>query len=828
MGYDEDDHTSTDYCLLKSFEKDPKGIVLGDCSINDLLYYKYHFGKFQREPVMEEFTPENLLARQQFLNYFRHNFPSNFNFYRDRSDFTLYEADYTDRRKKYDVNLTMCHYTCYYDNIKLLLAGPNKLLVIEDLCTMELEELQFLFFQTMNEMKVKAKNNYFDPNVNTKDFINCFKMLSRELHTEKIHDKRCLYAAAIYRKLHRIYNNNMLFMPDELINNTYKHLTDSFCPDYEEVFRGREFQQKVSDMKNDKEGLEVLLEKLVIISYIFDREFRHYLENGKNPLKLILNGKFANYETGLVQAIFSQINAFYMRELEQIFFDDLKRIENTESTGRYLVNDYNEELGKLEKNNRFYFVTDKYTKSKELKYIERLLFNQIVLNIQNRERKGISQNNIKVILHKYLSGFRTKETIDVYNELLVEANTQLQLLRLDESYRQYEYKVRDVLKEELTVMYGENPETVYKDSIIKMYNQAKGMDPYILKDGSEPEIMDKSIEQQKRALNEYTQAVMRKRQDLATELEDYLESHNKLTENERNKLTLIRDLTKAFKSKDSKVMLSEGFNLSVFENMSIEQLKKLDIEEVAKNNFSIDKSGELDVTDEYESDSMIKINKDLDSITEGTGENFDSLPAERAFYAGHNKIIKRLREEDQERMSRINKALASGRYIDDPIYIELVFTSERYKNKREEYLKTYYSGKLENSLLQSVLSKGGDIVHTMHREMIYQKYDTPAGKELGKLYKQFIEDIEHDEEIKHDPSKLNMYDITQEMEYDESSKRIVSLNNLISDKIKDIETFEKVVQEMKGEMLEKERTREVIAPDVDLKGYKPGRKRYKN
>jgi hypothetical protein len=823
LGYDEDDHTSVEYCLLRTFEKDPKGIVLGDCSINNLLYYKYHMDKYKKEPQVESFDPENLLARQAFLNYFRFNFPSNLHFFRDKADFNIYEADSANSRKIYDVNLSMSHYSCYYDEIKLLLAGPNKLLVIEDLATMELEELQYLFFQTMNEMKARAENYYFDPNVNPRDFILCFKMLSRELHTEKIHDKWCQYTAAIYRKLHKIYNNNMLYMPNELVDKTYKHLTDSFCPEYEEVFRNKNYQLKVNEMKNHKEGLEILIEKLVIISYLYDKEFRHYIENNKNPLTKILNGKFASYDTELVQSLFFEINSFYMRELEEIFFNDLKRIGQTPTAGRVMNNDYNEELEKLEKNNKFYFVTDKYTKTKELKYIEGLLFNQIVLNIRNRELKGINQNSIKVILHKYLSGVRTKETIDVYNELLVEANTQLQLLRLDESYRQYEYKVREVLKEELTVMYGENPETVYKNSIIKMYNQVKGIDPFILKDGSEPELRN-NIDYQKQKVNEYTQAYLRKRKDLAVELEDYLESHNKLTEEERTKLTLIRDISKAMKSENASIMLASEFNLRAFDNMSIEQLKKVDIEEVGGCKYQVNNEGEVETTDNFENDAMININKDLESATVSTGECFNDLSAEKAFDAGFNKIIKKLKQEDKERTARIDRALETGEYIDDPIYIELVFTNDKFKKKREEYLKAYYSGKLEKSLLKTYLTKGGDILDTMEKEGIFYQYDSPSGKQLSNLYANFVDDIDKDEEVKHDPSKLDMYDISEEVDESEKNPKIVSLNNLIADKIKDLEAYEKIAKSIINEAHESKTT--PLNVD-DLKGYKPGRKRHK-
>ena len=91
----------------------------------------------------------------------------------------------------------------------------------------------------------------------------------------------------------------------------------------------------MNKLQSDEEGLENLIEKLVIISHLYDREFRHYLDRGANPLKTMFNKKFANYDINKVRNLFYQINAFYVQELETLFLSDMARIEKVPTLGRF-------------------------------------------------------------------------------------------------------------------------------------------------------------------------------------------------------------------------------------------------------------------------------------------------------------------------------------------------------------------------------------------------------------------------------------------------------------------------------------------------------------
>jgi hypothetical protein len=210
---------------MRAEQRMPKGILLGDCTLSDIDYYKEYKGKYFKPPKIENLNGQNLIARQTFINYFRQNFPTNMYFFREKKDFSIFEVDDLNKRKMFNTNLTLSYYACYNDEVRLLLAGPNKLLVIEDIATFNtLEDLQFMFVKAINEFKVRAKREQFVPNLSIPDFLDCIKLISQELFSTELFDKRCQYTASVFRKIHKIYNQNFLVMPNGLVDKTYEHM----------------------------------------------------------------------------------------------------------------------------------------------------------------------------------------------------------------------------------------------------------------------------------------------------------------------------------------------------------------------------------------------------------------------------------------------------------------------------------------------------------------------------------------------------------------------------------------------------------------------------
>ena len=74
---------------------------------------------------------------------------------------------------------------------------------------------------------------------------------------------------------------------------------------------------------------------------------------------------------------------------------------------------------------------------------------------------GIDVSLTKLELKKLFSGVRTKENLNIYNELLVEANTQLGLIKFPESFgKNFTEIIKSVSYNDLKNLIGEDPMTV--------------------------------------------------------------------------------------------------------------------------------------------------------------------------------------------------------------------------------------------------------------------------------------------------------------------------------------------------------------------------------
>jgi hypothetical protein len=222
-GYFDDDYTSADHLLMRCSLKDPKGLILGDCHISDIENFKNV--KYSNPPKIENINGQNLLGRQGFLDYFKNNFPSNIRYIKEFGDYVISELDFIHHRKIFNANLTLAYYSCYYNQKKIIYGGAQNLLHLEDLVIqLPLEELQYLFIVSIQEFKLRAKKHEFLPSTNPPELYFNLKNLVQEVHTEKLFDKKCQYSAAVFKKIHKIYPDNILFMPNHLIMKTYEHM----------------------------------------------------------------------------------------------------------------------------------------------------------------------------------------------------------------------------------------------------------------------------------------------------------------------------------------------------------------------------------------------------------------------------------------------------------------------------------------------------------------------------------------------------------------------------------------------------------------------------
>lgn len=224
-GYFDNDTTSSDLVLMRCGQKQPKGILLGDCNINDFAYFEKGIEKYRQPAQIEQITGENLIGRQHFMNFFRGNFPKNMRYYKNTGDYSINEIDRQYKRKMFNCNLSLSYYGCFYEGIKIIFSSPNKLLHLEDLIVnYSLEQLQLMFLETLEEYKRRAKIEEFNPPLIPPELYEKISEISQDIHGEKLYDKKCQYSASVFRKIHKLYPDNILFMPNNLVQRTYEHM----------------------------------------------------------------------------------------------------------------------------------------------------------------------------------------------------------------------------------------------------------------------------------------------------------------------------------------------------------------------------------------------------------------------------------------------------------------------------------------------------------------------------------------------------------------------------------------------------------------------------
>ena len=158
------------------------------------------------------------------MNYFKSDFPESLLYFKQPNDYICSLADFKNNSKIFDPILTASNYACYHDDIKLFYGGNPKILVEEDLCVnLDLETLQKCYINVINIYKNSAKNNTFNPCLNLGDFNQQFKDTVQANFPELLFEKKCQFTASVFRKIHEIYNENILLTSNYLVDLTYSY-----------------------------------------------------------------------------------------------------------------------------------------------------------------------------------------------------------------------------------------------------------------------------------------------------------------------------------------------------------------------------------------------------------------------------------------------------------------------------------------------------------------------------------------------------------------------------------------------------------------------------
>lgn len=348
------------------------------------------------------------------------------------------------------------------------------------------------------------------------------------------------------------------------------------CPEFNKIFRNRQFIKKVSEIEASEKHFDELIEKLVIVNLLSYDEFKNFIFSGVNPLKELFMGLFKDYPLEKVLETYKKYYHIYCESLMEVFCDDLERISNYESEGRRLLKNYNQEIKGIEAENRNEILIDKYTLEKYMEFGFQLLMIQIGNNIRKRELKGENLISTKLALKKlFVNGIKTKQTVDNYNELLAEANSQLGIFKLPKSFRKFEKKIKETLLENYKEMIGENFEEACFEAIKKIQQESYELnnEERIVKTGAEPELTVRDIKKLKKNVDFFKQANL---------LEHLLENNQSLNAAKLNPKSSYTDKDNSISKENAifsgKFKISREVSIEQIENEILKLRMKLGIE----------------------------------------------------------------------------------------------------------------------------------------------------------------------------------------------------------------------------------------------------------
>ncbi len=119
------------------------------------------------------------------------------------------------------------------------------------------------------------------------------------------------------------------------------------------------------------------------------------------------------------------------------------------------------------------FVANPVREAQQLMYIFNTLLEQVERNIQRREKEGIDQTQTRVLLKQLLQeGGETPENLQLYRELVIEANTQLGLITMpEEFFSKYKEIIKITSYDELKKVIGEDPRRAHKRYLVQKDNE---------------------------------------------------------------------------------------------------------------------------------------------------------------------------------------------------------------------------------------------------------------------------------------------------------------------------------------------------------------------
>lgn len=500
-GYLNDDTTSIDliYSVLDS--KKISGMILGESNKRQISkYYKDFKRSKDKNKVKDYFNgydQNDLLGKDDYETFFNQVIDSNDEYFVDSENDYVYYFD-EDRQRKITVpNLSYSLWSCKYEDkknhIRLFHGKMDDMHLIEEaIVKFDLKFLQESFLKIRKEIHVDQKKSL--PTGFYEDYLDDMMSFSQEIYSEELFDSQCKYTACVFKKINLIYNNNIVLFPNNLVDRLYYHITDPYIPNIESLFK---YKNDEYLGRNNKKDLMEVIEKIIILGYIFNDLCLDMLDSDINPFKnkLFLKGAFSEYDDEVVFEIFDEIIQFYMDEIYSSRKQELIKLdyapESMRIRGRVIPHFF--ELEILKENN-VKLISDFKNKENFLEIANLFTFSKMLMNLKEREVNGENINYQYTHILDYIEGNVNEHNKQVFKSLIAEANTELQLLKLPSfEYAEFKNYIENSYRNKVISEISIDSNKQIQDALISLYNQSKEIERIELKDGSEEGMEDKYI-----------------------------------------------------------------------------------------------------------------------------------------------------------------------------------------------------------------------------------------------------------------------------------------------------------------------------------------------
>ena len=260
-------------------------------------------------------------------------------------------------------------------------------------------------------------------------------------------------------------------------------------PVYTEIYHFDKYREQINELKErDRfESLEEVMEKIAILSLIYNREFRTYLDMGVNPLESeIFGGLYKHFDIEIVESILEEKNMKYRNILFGLLAHEIQRLPMSESKGRtniipciyiyiFIYSPIDSQaISNLDNrlNKEYKFVANSMRDKKQFYFCMKLLTAQILVNIKKKELQGINQDDVKMHLERIHSGQPiSADALTMYHKLIAEANADLSLVKLPNFFKQFKDLLKERTRSNIENVLGEDPNIWMKRNLIQKQAQ---------------------------------------------------------------------------------------------------------------------------------------------------------------------------------------------------------------------------------------------------------------------------------------------------------------------------------------------------------------------